>query len=108
MKQTFNDFFEIKNKDCYQVYKDSIDCRSCQNIILDPKLCIKCGFLFCNKCLIKNTNCPLCLDSSITEILLSNETFLDKVKLICKFKCEVPLSEAYQHMTLCPKLKMNE
>ena len=106
MKQIY-DFFQIKNKDYYQMNKESIDCHSCQNIILDPKICKKCGFLFCNKCLRKN-KCPMCLISSTTDILLSNKTFLDKVKLICKLGCEVPLSKAYLHMSSCPKLKMNE
>ena len=112
MEQKFNDFFKIKNQEVYLMKKDTSDCHNCQNILLGPRLCKKCGFLFCKDCLkAKKTKnkCPHCLNSSTIKILLSHQTLLDKVKLICKFNCEIPLSEALMHMSSCPnKLKMIE
>jgi len=41
------------------------------------------------------------------DLLPSNKSSLDKIKLSCKYNCEVPLSEAYHHMINCSKIGMD-
>ena len=107
MSKEFNEVFQIKNKETYLARKDISDCNSCERIILDPRLCKGCDYMFCKLCLINTSKCPRCLIYPAIEPTSSNERNLDKVILTCKYGCEVPLSQAYFHMNHCSKLKLD-
>jgi len=86
--------------------KDNVDCHLCKALVIDPKNCKECCFMFCKSCLIENSQCPKCLHP-VCEPTGSNILNLDKIILRCKFDCDVPLSQAISHLNNCPKLKMD-
>jgi len=117
MRREFNNFFEIKNKDLYNINRESVDCFICKELIINPVMCKECGTLFCKTCIeesekilldTKKQVCPrkcpnfaVCVPNTYSKVLL------DKIKLNCKFGCEVLLSDSYGHMESCIKSKMD-
>ena len=95
MHKEFNEIFQIKNSEVYLATKKIVDCHNCKRIIIDPRLCKECGFMYCNTCLINNSKCPRCFIYPTFGPTFSNKQNLDIIILKCKYDCEVPLSQAY-------------
>ena len=68
MKKNFNKLFTIINQDLYNLNKDNYNCQSCKTIIIDPKLCKNCRYMYCNTCSLNNLNCPKCLNYPLSDI----------------------------------------
>jgi len=115
-KQTpFSDNFQIINKEVYEQTKEIFNCIICANIHKDPLVCSSCGSIFCGDCIktwLKSYNtCPEgCKnnDISLTEINKSTKKILDKLKLRCKFGCELPFTSYSSHFDTCDKSKSDK
>ena len=73
MEELINDKTIIKNE-LYNVFKDSITCPLCLNILINPVMCLHCQNAFCKKCIdnwSKNSQkCPKrCDNPNIKKVL---------------------------------------
>ena len=108
LRLEFNDFFKLLNEEIYLVNQETIDCCICQSMIINPRICKECGTLYCKACLDKNSSCSKnCPNYEQCEPSAFHLKSLEKIKLKCKFGCEVNLNEAFKHMSECEKSKMD-
>ena len=40
----------VVNNEIYQVFKDSVMCPICSNILIEPVICMKCQNSYCKRC----------------------------------------------------------
>ena len=87
MEELINDKTIIKN-DIYNVFKDSITCPLCLNILINPVMCLNCQNTYCKKCIDnlsqKSQNCPnRCINPNYQKCISKND-ILSKFKFECK------------------------
>ena len=73
----------------YNLFKDSVICGLCNNIFINPIMCMKCQNSYCQKCLDKNNKvCPNNCNEPNFNKCLSKIDILSKLKFKCK-KCGI-------------------
>jgi WD40 repeat protein len=104
MTQELQKHYKVKSTELYMLNRDCYDCFLCKNIVFDPRMCNNCCNLICKICINDGLNnkdaCPKCTEEKISFVELNNfaKRVIDKVRLTCKFGCEVALSEAHSHL----------
>ena len=89
-----------------------LKCKICNNILLNPYDCSKCGNTFCYNCINKlkenNLYCPFkCKSFEITPSSFGIKKFLNQLKFECKYKflgCKeiIPYDNIENHENNCP------
>ena len=78
----------VVNNEIYQVFKDSVMCPICSNILIEPVICMKCQNSYCKRCsedwTQKNDKCPNRCENPNYQKSLDKNNILSKLK----FKCE--------------------
>ena len=112
MEGYVNDSTVIKDK-IYDVFKDTITCPLCSNILINPLMCMKCQNVFCKRCIDNRPNkdekCPKnCENPNYQKSIVKNE-ILSKLK----FKCigcgnEIMYDNCEKHhSSCCPNKSIN-
>lgn len=79
----------IVQDDIYKLFKSSIICPLCNNIFINPIMCMKCQNSYCQKCIDKdNKECPNKCKEPTFNKCLSKIDILSKLKFKCK-KCGI-------------------
>ena len=96
-----------------KLFISSIICTLCNNILIDPVMCMKCQKVYCKKCIDKwsekNEKCPEGCDSPDFKNSLAKNDILSKLKFKC-CKCEqgILYYDAEKHHNLCQGIKSTE
>ena len=105
MEEFINNDTIVKD-DVYKVFKESVSCPLCFNILINPIMCSKCQIVFCKSCISKLDNkgekCPNnCTDPNYQNSIGKNE-ILSKLKFNCK-KCSsiIPYDNVKNHQKTC-------
>ena len=92
--------------DFYKLFQSSVICSICENIYINPVMCLKCQKVFCKRCVEKiNENDGInqhnCEEPDYKKSLDKNE-ILSKLKFFC-VGCEAQIvySEAERHHESC-------
>ena len=100
----------IVEDEIYNLFKDSVICPICKNILINPVLCLKCQDSFCQKCIDdKSKNNEECLNKcsepSFQKSMGKND-ILSKLKFNCQ-KCggEYYYHEITKHNETCNSIK---
>ena len=98
MEKYINNKTVIKN-DLYNLFKDSVTCEICHNILINPLMCLQCQNAFCKNCIDKkNETCPnKCIEPNFKKCI-SKKDILSKLKFKCQ-KCqnEIYYDEVMKH-----------
>jgi len=102
----------VNNNSNIQTITNILKCKICQNILLNPYDCSKCGNTFCYNCInnLKENNlpCPFnCKSFEITPSSFGLKKFLNQLKFECKYKnngCKEIISymDIENHESKCP------
>ena len=109
MEKYINNKAVVKD-DIYNLFKDSITCPLCKNILIEPLMCVKCQNSFCKTCIDnymkKNQSCPNKCDEPDFQKCLTKNDILSKLKFKCK-KCEndIYYDEVIKHQETCTSEK---
>ena len=90
-----------------KMFKDSVACPLCLNILIDPIICMECQKVFCKKCIEgwskKNKNCPndIC-KSPKYQVCIGKKEILTILKFKC-LKCgeQIGYFDAKNHHNIC-------
>ena len=82
MEKYINNETIIKN-DIYEAFKDVINCSICQNILIDPVMCMNCQNNFCKKCIEKQNICSHCREVNFRKSI-GKQDILSKLTFKCK------------------------
>ena len=114
MEKLINDNTIIKDE-LYNIFKNSIECSLCLNILINPVMCLNCQNAFCKKCIDnwskKSQQCPNRCDNPNYQKSIGKNDILSKIKIKCK-GCGNPIE--YENVdkhynTCCPdKLKEDD
>ena len=103
MDKFINNDTIIKN-DIYKNFKEFISCPLCNNILIEPVMCMKCQKSFCKKCINEreDNKCPNKCEQVNFQKCLSKNEILTKLKFKCKY-CKSILSydDALRHKNVC-------
>ena len=107
MEELINDNTIIKN-DLYNMFKSSIECSLCLNILINPVMCLNCQNAFCKKCIdnwSKNSEkCPNRCDNPNYQKCIGKNDILSKLLFKCK-GCDNPIeydNVRKHYSTCCP------
>ncbi len=111
MEEYINNDTIIK-EEIYNLFKNTIICSLCKNILIDPVMCMQCQDVFCKKCLEKNNEnkCPKgCNENKIQKCIGKND-ILSKLKFKCVGCSKAILyNEAINHHeSCCPGKKSSD
>ena len=85
----------IIENDIFKLFKDSVTCPLCHNILINPIMCMKCDGTFCKKCIDdwekKNLKCP----NNCNEPNYQQNSIKNDILYKLKFKCEECEEEIY-------------
>ena len=105
MEEYINNKTVVEN-DMFKLFKDSVTCPLCKNILINPFMCIKCQKVYCKRCIdIRTNNNEKCLNGCIEQdyekYLLKND-ILSKLKFKC-LRCEqeIEYSNVQSHYDSC-------
>ena len=93
MEEYINNKTVVEN-DMFKLFKDSVTCPLCKNILINPFMCIKCQKVYCKRCIDIRTN-------NNEKCLLKND-ILSKLKFKC-LRCEqeIEYSNVQSHYDSC-------
>ena len=102
----------------FEAFKEEVKCPICQNILINPMMCMGCQNVFCKKCTDewakKDDKCPSRCKNQNYQKSIEKKNILSKLKFKC-FKCEenVAYDNIRTHMETCDKdyienIKKNE
>ena len=78
----------VVDNEIYQLFKESVICPICTNILIEPVMCMKCQNSYCKRCSEdwskKNDKCPNRCENPNYQRSLEKNNILSKLK----FKCE--------------------
>ena len=100
----------VVNNEIYQVFKDSVICPICSNILINPMMCMKCQNVYCKKCSDdwskKNDKCPNRCDNPNYQRSLEKNNILSKLKFKCE-KCgeQIFYENVQKHVDNCQPTK---
>ena len=100
----------VVNNEIYQVFKDSVICPICSNILINPMMCMKCQNVYCKKCSDdwskKNDKCPNRCDNPNYQRSLEKNNILSKLKFKCE-KCgeQIFYENVQKHIENCQPTK---
>ena len=83
----------------YNLFKDAVTCQICQNILINPLMCLQCQNTFCKSCIDKNNEtCPNNCNEPNFKKCSSKKDILSKLKFKCQ-KCqnEIYYDEVMKH-----------
>ena len=92
----------IIEDEIYKAFKQSVTCPICNNILIEPLICMKCQKIYCKKCInsltSNNQKCPNGCLNPFFENCLGIIEILSKLKFKCK-KCEkqIEYKEVQEH-----------
>ena len=93
----------IEKDNIYDLIKDKITCPICNNIMIEPVICLGCQTTFCKKCKKilkkKKQNCPNeCKNPTISDVVEKNN-MISKFKFKCIKGCgtEIPFKDINKH-----------
>ena len=121
MEKYINKETIIKNE-IYKLFEPLLICPLCQNIYINPIICMKCQIAYCKICVDKwkkknNKKCPNNCEAPEYNNCFSKYEILKKLKFICSgCNKEIGYNEAeIHHISCCPdktsadkKLKMKK
>ena len=89
MKDLINEDSVVEDE-FYKVFKDSIICPLCLDVLIEPVMCMRCQNVYCKNCtndwLKKDNKCPnRCNDPNYKKCIGKND-ILSKLRFKCK-KC---------------------
>ena len=94
----------IIKDDIYKSFKGLISCPLCNNILIEPVMCMKCQKSFCKKCIneMADIKCPNNCEQANFQNCISKNEILTKLKFKCKY-CKSILSydDALKHKNVC-------
>jgi hypothetical protein len=96
----------IIKDEIYEIFSSSVTCRLCNNIYINPIMCIKCQNVYCKRCIdnwCKNEKkCPNQCESPDYRNCLAKNDILSKLKFSC-VGCgeEIGYYEAEKHHNSC-------
>ena len=98
----------LKEDDISTSFKNSVTCSICNNILINPIICLKCQKVFCKKCIDKwkenNNNCPNNCNEPNYQKCLGKNDILSKFKFFCvgcNDEIDYDKAEAH-HNDCCP------
>lgn len=107
MEEYINNDTLIEN-DITQLFKGTVTCPLCKNILINPFICLKCQSVYCKKCIDKwsekNENCPKNCENPEYQKCLGKNDILSKFKFTCVGcleEIEYDKAESH-HSTCCP------
>ena len=112
MEELINDNTIIKD-DLYNIFKNSIECSLCLNILINPVMCLNCQNAFCKKCIDnwskKSQQCPNRCDNPNYQKSIGKNDILSKLKFKCK-GCDnpIPYDNIRKHYSECCPDKIPE
>ena len=92
----------------YESFKESIICSICNNIFINPVMCMNCQNAYCKKCTqnwsLKNKNCPNGCNSPNYQRSLAKNDILSKLNFKCT-QCgnEILYDNIEKHYDSCKK-----
>lgn len=90
MEKYINDKTIIKDN-IYELFKDSIICQICNNIMIEPLICLNCQNTFCRNCKEKlkenGENCPGKCQQPIIQNVIERNNNIKKFKFKCIKGC---------------------
>ena len=101
MEEYVNEKTVIKDN-TYNILKDSILCKSCGCIMIEPVMCFECQDNFCKKCVEKWKNektCPKkCKNPTIKDVI-QEKNKINRLKFKCVKGCgeEIPFDDLKAH-----------
>ena len=90
----------------YDIFKNSIICPLCNNILIDPMMCMKCQNAYCKKCIDdwnkNNEKCPKGCEAPNYSKSIGKNDILSKLKFRC-VGCgeEIEYDNAEKHHESC-------
>ena len=91
----------IIKDDLYNIFKDSIICPLCSNILINPVMCLTCQKVYCKRCIDKwsesNQKCQNGCENPNYQKNIGKNDILSKLKIKCR-KCE-KISKHYDTCT---------
>ena len=96
----------IVKDDLYNIFKDSVTCSLCNNILINPVMCMVCQNNFCKKCIdnrsLNNKNCPNGCNEPNYKDSIGKKDILSKLKFNC-VGCQnkIPYDEIVKHHEYC-------
>ena len=102
----------VVNDQIYQLFKESLICPICTNILIEPVMCMKCQNSYCKRCSEdwskKNDKCPNRCENPNYQRSLEKNNILSKLK----FKCEncgeqIFYEKVENHMNECTTKDIN-
>ena len=102
----------VKNE-IYEIFKDSITCPICKNLMIEQVMCLNCQNIYCKKCIedlkTKGEGCPNHCDNSEFKDVIEKKNNITKFKFKCIKDCgeEIPFKDIERHYsTICQKKKI--
>ena len=90
----------------YSVFKDSVICPICSNILINPVMCMNCQSSYCKKCIErrqeKDNKCPNKCENPNYKSSIEKNNILSKLKFKCQ-NCgeEILYDNAKSHIDSC-------
>jgi len=90
----------------YSVFKDSVICPLCSNILINPVMCMNCQSVYCKKCIDEwseqDKKCPNKCENPNYKKSIEKINILSKLKFKCQ-KCgeEILYDNAKSHIDSC-------
>jgi hypothetical protein len=104
--ETYVNLDTVIRDDLFEVFKDSITCPLCLNILIEPIICMKCQKVYCKKCIEKwkkkNSKCPSNCNPPNYQDCLGKKDILSILSFKCK-KCGQSINyfDAKKHHNIC-------
>ena len=105
MEEYINNDTLVENE-ITQLLKSSIICPLCNNILINPLMCMSCQKTYCKKCIDNssdnNIKCPNNCENPNYQKSIGKNEILSKLKFICVgCKKEIGYDEAQKHHDSC-------
>ena len=97
--------------DINKILKSSATCQLCENILINPIMCMNCQKVYCKKCIDNpiNEDKKCSCDNPKYQKAISKIEILSKFKFICVGCGEgIPYDEAQKHHDFCCSFKTTE
>ena len=108
MKDFINEESVVQDE-FYKIFKDSIICPLCLDILIDPVMCMKCQNVYCKSCtndwLKKDNKCPNRCNEPNYQQCKGKMEILSKLKFKCKECHQIfKYNECEKHKEVCSEI----
>ena len=102
MEKYVNQDTIVKNQ-VYELFKDSIICPICDEVMIEPVICLNCQNSYCKKCIEKFKEkgelCPNKCENPIIKDIIGKNNYISKFKFKCIKGCgeEILFNDIEKH-----------